>query len=212
MKYDAVIFDLDGVICHTDQYHYQAWKAIADQYGIYFDEAINNRLRGVSRMESLNIILEAQPERFCVEEKEALCAKKNKIYQELLQGLSPNDVEAAVDKTLSTLRQKGVKLAIASSSKNARFILDKLDLMHRFDVVVDGNQITKSKPDPQVFVLAAQTLGVQTKKCLVVEDSVAGVVAAKAGGMDCAGLLEAGQDKRCDHSLNSLDEILNFLQ
>ena len=128
MKYEAVIFDLDGVICFTDKYHYQAWKAVADELGIYFDEEINNRLRGVSRMESFEIILERYDGVMSEEDKIAYTTKKNDIYKELLKNMSPADLSSEVKETLDALRAKGLKLAIGSSSKNTPFILGQLGL------------------------------------------------------------------------------------
>ena len=180
-KYNAVIFDLDGVICHTDKYHYQAWKAVADELGIYFDEEINNRLRGVSRMESFEIILERYEGEMSEEEKECWTTKKNDIYKELLKNMSPADLSAEVKETLDDLRANGHKLAIGSSSKNARFILGQLGLGEYFDAISDGNNISKSKPDPEVFVKAAEYVDEQADKCLVVEDAKAGLQAAIAG-------------------------------
>ena len=159
-KYNAVIFDLDGVICHTDKYHYQAWKAVADELGIYFDEEINNRLRGVSRMESFEIILERYEGEMSEEEKECWTTKKNDIYKELLKNMSPADLSTEVKETLDDLRANGHKLANGSSSKNARFILGQLGLGEYFDAISDGNNISKSKPDPEVFLKAAEMLGV----------------------------------------------------
>lgn len=191
MKYRAVIFDLDGVICHTDKYHYQAWKAVADELGIYFDEVINNRLRGVSRMESFEIILERYDGIMSQEGKVAYTEKKNHIYKELLKNMSPEDLSSEVKETLDALRAKGLKLAIGSSSKNARFILGQLGLDQYFDAISDGNNISKSKPDPEVFVKAAEYLGEEPKDCLVVEDAKAGLEAAIGGGMDCAAIGDA---------------------
>lgn len=191
MKYRAVIFDLDGVICHTDKYHYQAWKAVADELGIYFDEVINNRLRGVSRMESFEIILERYDGIMSQEGKVAYTEKKNNIYKELLKNMSPEDLSSEVKETLDALRAKGLKLAIGSSSKNARFILGQLGLDQYFDAISDGNNISKSKPDPEVFVKAAEYLGEEPKDCLVVEDAKAGLEAAIGGGMDCAAIGDA---------------------
>ena len=155
MKYKAVIFDLDGVICHTDMYHYQAWKQIADELGIYFDEEINNRLRGVSRMESFEIILERYEGTMSLEDKVVYTTRKNEAYKELLKNMSPADLSPEVKETLDGLRAKGLKLAIGSSSKNAGFILERLGLDGYFDAVSDGNNITRSKPDPDVFLQAA---------------------------------------------------------
>jgi beta-phosphoglucomutase len=136
MKYQAIIFDLDGVICHTDQYHYLAWKQIADELEVYFDEQINNRLRGVSRRESLEIILEAYPGRLTEEEKTYYTEKKNGLYRSLLQNMSPADVTAEVRETLDQLRSQGILLAIGSSSKNAKSILKQIGLEDYFDTVL----------------------------------------------------------------------------
>lgn len=208
MRYRAVIFDLDGVICHTDKYHYQAWKQIADELGIYFDETINNRLRGVSRMESLDIILERGDRDLDAEEKELWAGKKNEIYKELLKNMTPADLSAEVKDTLDELRGRGLKLAIGSSSKNARFILGRLGLDGFFDQISDGNNITKSKPDPEVFLKAAEYLGERSEDCLVVEDAQAGLMAAKAGGMDCAGIGDAAGSGLADYSLGRFADLL----
>lgn len=191
MRYQAVIFDLDGVICHTDKYHYMAWKQVADELGIYFDEEINNRLRGVSRMESFEIILERYDGVMGEEEKIQYTTKKNEVYKELLKNMKPQDLADEVRNTLCVLREKGLKLAIGSSSKNAKFILGQLGLGDYFDAVSDGNNITRSKPDPEVFVKAAQFLRVNPGDCLVVEDAKAGLEAAIAGGMECAAVGDA---------------------
>ena len=160
-KLKAVIFDLDGVIVFTDKFHYQAWKKMADEIGVYFDEKINNRLRGVGRMESLNIILERyEGEPLSEEDKKILAAKKNDMYRELLYGMGPDDVTAEVRETLAELRNRGYKLSIGSSSKNAKLILRQVRLMDAFDAISDGSNISKSKPDPEVFIKAAEYLDV----------------------------------------------------
>ena len=161
-EYEAVIFDLDGVIISTDEYHYQAWKALADELGVYFDRTINNRLRGVSRMESLDIVLERAKKEYTPAEKEAMAEKKNGIYKELLKNMSPKDLSDEVKDTLDTLRNRGYLLAIGSSSKNAPFILERIGLSGYFDAVSDGNNIQRSKPDPEVFVKAAEMLSKRT--------------------------------------------------
>lgn len=191
MRYQGIIFDLDGVICHTDQYHYQAWKQIADEIGVYFDREINNRLRGVSRMQSLEIILEKAEKQYTEDEKEELEEKKNEAYKKLLQQMSPADLSEEVKSTLRELRAKGCLLAIGSSSKNTNMILGKLGLGEFFDAISDGTNITRSKPDPEVFLKAAHYLGLQPETCLVVEDALAGIEAAVAGGFDSAGIGEA---------------------
>lgn len=188
MKYRAVIFDLDGVICHTDNYHYQAWKQLADELGIYFDQEINNRLRGVSRMESLEIILERTDKEFSENQKVEFATKKNETYKELLKNMSTEDLSEEVKGTLDKLRGLGMKLAIGSSSKNARFILKQIGLEGFFDEISDGNNIVKSKPDPEVFLKAAEYVKEDPADCLVVEDAKAGIEAAIAGGMDSAAI------------------------
>lgn len=208
MKYKAVIFDLDGVICSTDEYHYQAWKKMADSMGIYFDRTINNRLRGVSRMESLEIILEQYHGPALSEEKKVeLATQKNDFYRESLHQLSPADLSSEVKDTLDALRAAGLKLAIGSSSKNTRFILGQLGLGSYFDVVSDGNNITHSKPDPEVFLKAAEMLGFAPSDCLVVEDAVSGAQAGHAGGFEVACVGDASQAGAGDYNMSSFCEI-----
>lgn len=204
----AIIFDLDGVICHTDEYHYLAWKAMADSMNIPFDRQVNNRLRGVSRMESLEIILEQYHGQLSPAEKKALAEQKNELYKESLKQMSPADLSQEVKTTLDALRHCGYKLAIGSSSKNARFILQQLGLGSYFDAISDGNNITNSKPDPEVFVKAAQMLCVPCEACLVVEDAVSGAIAGKAGGMTVACVGDASAQKAGDHNLASFAELL----
>ena len=208
MKYKAVIFDLDGVICSTDEYHYQAWKKMADSMGIYFDRTINNRLRGVSRMESLEIILEQYHGPALSEEKKVeLATQKNDFYRESLHQLSPADLSSEVKDTLDALRAEGLKLAIGSSSKNTRFILGQLGLGSYFDVVSDGNNITHSKPDPEVFLKAAEMLGFAPSDCLVVEDAVSGAQAGHAGGFEVACVGDASQAGAGNYNMSSFCEI-----
>ena len=182
-KMKAIIFDLDGVLCFTDKYHYQAWKALADELDIYFDEKINDRLRGVSRMASLEIILEKSDKQYTQEEKIQFTEKKNALYRQLLQNMRPEDVTEEVRQTLQELKRKGYRMAIGSSSKNTQFIIRQIDIASYFDAVADGNDITYSKPDPEVFLKAAAKLGIPPEECVVVEDADAGIKAAKAGNM-----------------------------
>ena len=212
MKYKAVIFDLDGVICHTDMYHYQAWKQIADELGIYFDEEINNRLRGVSRMASFEIILERYEGTMSLEDKVVYTTRKNEAYKELLKNMSPADLSPEVKETLDGLRAKGLKLAIGSSSKNAGFILERLGLDGYFDAVSDGNNITRSKPDPEVFVKAAQLVGEASGDCLVVEDAKAGLEAAIGGGMDCAAMGDAVASGLATYDLTEFSDLLKITE
>lgn len=180
---EAVLFDLDGVLVRTDGLHYLAWKQIADAEGIYFDERINDRLRGVSRMESLEIILERASRTYSPAVKQDMAERKNAIYRELLMGMGPGDVLPGVAPVLDGLRRRGIKLAVGSSSKNAGTILDRCHLTPLFDAVVDGNDISRSKPDPEVFLLAASRSGVPPAHCLVVEDAMAGIESARNAGM-----------------------------
>ncbi len=212
MDIKAVIFDLDGVICFTDEYHYLAWKEMADGMGVYFDREINNRLRGVSRMASLEIILErySGPE-LSSAEKEALAARKNGIYRELLGRMSPADLSDEVKGTLDALRGRGLKLAIGSSSKNAPFILERIGLGGYFDAVSDGNNISRSKPDPEVFLKAAEFLGLAPSACLVVEDAVAGAEAGHAGGFAVACLGDAAEAKAGDYNMVSFAELSEII-
>ena len=208
MKLKGIIFDLDGVICFTDEYHYLAWKEMADGLGIYFDRVINNRLRGVSRMESLEIILERyEGSPLSQGDKEALAAKKNEIYRGLLGQMSPRDLSEEVKTTLDTLRGRGLKLAIGSSSKNAPFILERIGLAGYFDAVSDGNNITHSKPDPEVFLKTAEMLGIAPEDCLVVEDAVAGAQAGHAGGFRVACVGDAAEAKAGDYNLSAISEL-----
>lgn len=211
MSYDAVIFDLDGVICYTDEYHYQAWKAMADSIGVYFDREINNRLRGVSRMASLEIVLERASGEFSLAEKEELADQKNELYKKLLANMSPADLSDEVKSTLDELRRRGYWLAIGSSSKNTPFILRQIGLGDYFDAVSDGNNITRSKPDPEVFEKAAQMLCMEPKRCLVVEDAVSGAEAAHRGGMKAACVGDASRAKAGDYNLKSVKDLLEIL-
>lgn len=208
MKYQGIIFDLDGVICSTDQYHYQAWKKMADGIGVYFDEVINNRLRGVSRMASLEIILERSQEQYSDEQKTALAEQKNDLYRELLMQMSPADLSDEVKSTLDTLRTKGLKLAIGSSSKNAKLILGRIGLGDYFDAISDGTNITHSKPHPEVFLKAAEMLDLEPGRCLVVEDARAGIEAAVTGGFDSAGIGEAAEHERVTYTLSCFGDLL----
>ena len=194
MSYRGIIFDLDGVLLSTDEYHYLAWKALADRLGIPFDRERNGLLRGVSRMESLEILLGKRGEAFSAEEKQALAAEKNTRYRELLSRLTPADVSGEVRRTLEELRALGLKLAVGSSSKNTPYILERVGLQDFFDAVADGNCITHSKPHPEVFLKAAEGIGLPPAACLVVEDAHAGVAAAAAGGFDCAAMGDARED------------------
>lgn len=207
----AFIFDLDGVIVFTDKFHYQAWKQMADNMGIYFDENINNRLRGVSRAESLEIILERyEGEALDAEKKLELMEEKNNTYRELLTTMTPADVTNEVRDTLRKLREAGYKLAIGSSSKNTKFILEKVDLLDAFDAISDGTNITHSKPDPEVFVKAGEFLEIDASECVVVEDAYAGIDAAKAAKMEAVGIGDAAGYDKVDYKIQKFEELLKI--
>lgn len=203
----GVIFDLDGVIVSTDGLHYKAWKQMADQEGIYFDQVINNRLRGVSRMESLEIILERAEKKYTEEEKLEMAARKNELYRASLSTLTPADILPGVAPVLERLRAMGIKLAIGSSSRNTPAILQQIGLGDFFDAVADGNQIQNSKPDPEVFLLAAKLLELSPEDCVVVEDAFAGIDAAKAGGMKAVGVGDAARYEKSDLTGATLADI-----
>ncbi len=213
MGIQAVIFDLDGVIVSTDEYHFLAWKAIADREGIEFTREINEQLRGVSRMESLEILLRKAARPYSAEEKLALAADKNSRYRELLNRLSPADILPGVDHVIEELKLRGVRIAIGSSSKNTPIILEKIGLKDTFDAVADGNDIQNSKPDPEVFLVAAQKLGEDPAACVVVEDAYAGLEAAKRAGMKAVGVGFASGSPLADYAAPDLahadlDQIL----
>ena len=213
MNVKGLIFDLDGVIVFTDKFHYQAWKKMADEMGIYFDEEINNRLRGVSRMESLEIILERyEGAPLSSDDKQKMAEEKNSTYRELLKTMTPADVTQEVRDTLKELHNKGYKLAIGSSSKNAKFILEKVELLEAFDAISDGNNITNSKPDPEVFIKASEYIGEKSEECIVVEDAYAGIDAAKAGGMLAAAIGDAASYDKADFVLNTFSDLLNIVE
>lgn len=210
MKFKGVIFDLDGVLCFTDDYHYQAWKSLADDLNIYFDREINNRLRGVSRMASLDIVLEKSNKKYSDEEKIALATKKNDIYVKLLDNITENDCSNEVRNTLLELKRRGIKIAIGSSSKNTPKILNRLGIYSYFDAISDGNNITHSKPNPEVFLKAAQFINENPQDCLIVEDAIAGIDAGIAGGFKTAAIGDATKYDKPDYKLNKLSDLLDI--
>ena len=207
----GMIFDLDGVICSTDEYHYLAWKELADRLDIPFDRERNNLLRGVSRMASLEIILEKSGRRFTDDEKAALAEEKNNRYRALLARMSPADLPDDVKETLVRLKEQGLKLAIGSSSRNTPFILERIGLEGFFDAVADGNCITHSKPHPEVFLKAAEMISCSPAECIVVEDAHAGVEAAVSGGFACAAIGDARDDPRACMHLTRLSDLIPYV-
>lgn len=207
----ALIFDLDGVLVSTDEQHYLGWQALADKLGIPFSREVNNRFRGVSRMACMDILEEIGGKHYTRQEKIIYATWKNDYYRRLLEELTPADLSGEVKATLDALREKGFRLAIGSSSKNAKFILERIGLADYFDAISDGTNISKSKPDPEVFLKAAEFLGLEPGECLVVEDAAAGVDAAHAGGMKAAAVGDAAGKCCGDYILRSFSELLAIL-
>ena len=182
MRLEGMIFDLDGVLCRTDRYHLAAWRALAGRLGIALPPDAAERTRGVGRMESLDIVLGERSKDFTREQKRALAEEKNALYREYLAHLTPADAEPLARETLTELRRRGIKLAVASSSRNAPLIIEKLGFTTLLDAVIDGSMISRSKPDPEVFLKAAAALALPPARCAVVEDAQSGIEAARRGG------------------------------
>lgn len=208
----GIIFDLDGVIVSTDQYHYEAWKALADREGIYFDKNINNRLRGVSRRESLMIILEKSQRKYNELEIEEMLNYKNEIYRNSLNKLTKIDIMPGIVELLEYLESQNIKKAIGSSSKNTMLILDRIGLKAKFDYIVDGIMITNTKPDPEVFIKARLGLGLQEDECLVVEDAVAGVMASHYANIKAIAVGDAAKNKKGDYNLDNVLDLIKILK
>lgn len=179
----GLLFDLDGVLVDTAKFHYLAWKDLAEALGIEFTLADNERLKGVSRVQSFQIILEIGNVKMSVEEQEKYCTKKNEVYLGYIQTLTPEDCLPGAYDFLKDVKEKGYKIGLGSASKNAKFILDRIELTPFFDVLIDGTKVSKAKPDPEVFTKGAEGLGLDYGSCIVFEDAVAGIEAAHAAGM-----------------------------
>ena len=187
-KIKACLFDLDGVVVDTAKYHYLAWKRLANNLGFDFTEKDNERLKGVSRMRSLEILLSIGKVNASEEEKLKMAQEKNEWYVEYISKLDESEILPGVKSFLIELRQNGIKIALGSASKNSMLILNNLNLTSYFDAIVDGNKVSKAKPDPEVFLLGARELQVQPSECLVFEDAQAGIDAAKAANMKVIGI------------------------
>ena len=187
--FKAAIFDLDGVIVDTAKFHFLAWRRLARELGFEFTEKDNERQKGVSRMESLEILLEVGGFlNLSQEKKEELATKKNEWYKEYLYEMTPAEILPGVKDFIKYLRLRGIKIALASASKNAPIILSKLNIADFFDAIVDGNSVSKAKPDPEVFLKAAEKLEIHPSECFVFEDAQAGVEGAKRAGMRVVGI------------------------
>lgn len=211
LKYKAIIFDLDGVVVSTDNCHYMAWKKLADEEGIYFDRTINERLRGVSRMESLNIILEKAKKQYTDAEKADMAERKNGYYIELINTLDSSAILPGAESFIKKAKDKGLKTAIGSSSKNTKIILKQTGITDLFDAIADGNDIKNSKPAPDVFLKAAEKLGIAPSQCMVVEDADAGVLAAINAGMDVLAVGYAKSNENANYCANDLSDAQSMM-
>jgi beta-phosphoglucomutase len=212
----AVLFDLDGVLVSTDQYHYQSWKKLSDEEGFdFFDQEFNHKFRGVARMECVEIITKASGKNYSPEQKQELADRKNRYFVESLLSVTQEVLLPGALSALHELRSRGIKTAVASNSRNAVTIIKQVKIEHLLDAIVDGHQIQNSKPDPEVFLLAAKNVGVSPNYCLVVEDAVAGIESAKRAGMKILGI---GMKERLPNanivvpnlSAISVDELLKL--
>ncbi|CCH54684.1 beta-phosphoglucomutase [Fibrisoma limi BUZ 3] len=203
----AFLFDLDGVIVDTAIYHYQAWKRLANELGFDISEEFNERLKGVSRMESLNLILEHGGLTLPDETRAELAAQKNEWYLELVSRMTPDDILPGVPQFFAQVRKAGLLTALGSVSKNAPLIIERIGMAQVFDAIIDGNKITRGKPDPEVFLKGADELEVNPAECVVFEDAVAGVEAGKRGGMFVVGIGSPGVLTLADMVAPSLQEL-----
>lgn len=215
MTYKACLFDLDGVLVDTAIYHYQAWKNLGSKFGYVLTEEQNEQLKGVSRVESLNRILGWANYVATEEQISAWLIEKNDNYLELISNMNPSEILPGVLDFLQQLKKTGYKIALGSASKNAEIILAKTGLTDWFDLIIDGNKVSKSKPDPEVFLKGAMGLGVDPEECIVFEDAQAGIEAAKAGKMRAIGIGEAEMLKQADKVIPSFvgveaSELLQF--
>jgi beta-phosphoglucomutase len=185
----ACIFDLDGVIVDTAKYHFKAWRRLANELGFDFTEEENEQLKGVSRVESLNLILKwGKKEENDEEVKLGMADKKNAWYLEYIERMTADEILPGAEAFLRDAKSKNIKIVLGSASKNSRLILERIGIIHLFDAIMDGNSTTKSKPDPEVFLMGAQAVGLDPKECIVFEDAEKGIEAALAGGFYTVGV------------------------
>ena len=185
----GVIFDLDGVLVSTDEYHYRSWVRLCNEEGFtFFDHEFNHKFRGVGRMQCVHILLTAAGETYTPERQKEVAERKNRYFAESLETVTPECILPGSLEMLRALRSRGIRVAVASNSRNAKPIIEKTRIGGLLDVIVDGYDITNSKPDPEAFLLAAKRLGLPPSECLVVEDAVAGIVAANSAGMRSLGV------------------------
>ena len=204
----GALFDLDGVIVDTAKYHYLAWKRLAGELGFEFTEEHNEKLKGVSRMRSLEILLEVGGISCTEEEKLAMAEKKNNWYVEYIRKMDESEILDGAREYLLKLKGEGIKIALGSASKNAPMILENLRITHLFDAVIDGNKVSRAKPDPEVFLLGAKELGLKAADCVVYEDAEAGIEAARRAGMGTVGIGSRDILKEADMVVRGLYELL----
>ncbi len=207
MTVKAIIFDLDGVLTDTAHYHFQAWQALAQQLGIDFTEQDNEQLKGVDRLGSLRWILAKANRQLSPEQESQLMQQKNQHYLELIAHMSPADLFAGVQPLFAALRQNGIKIGLASASKNAAMVVERLGIASQFDYIADANNVQNSKPDPEVFLLAAKGLGVAAEHCVGVEDAVAGIEAINRAGMQAIGI---GEPKLLSQAVRVYPKLQNL--
>ncbi|HEU5290864.1 MAG TPA: beta-phosphoglucomutase [Cyclobacteriaceae bacterium] len=203
----ACIFDLDGVIVDTAKYHYLAWKRLAAELGIDLTEEVNERLKGVSRMESLDIILNLKGLTMSTREKEELADKKNAWFVEYINAMKPDEIFEGAKELIQRIRDHKIKIGLASSSKNAKAVLKLLGIQSLFDVVIDGTMIQHTKPHPEIFLKASSALGLTPDECIVIEDAEAGIESAVRAGMKCVGIGSAKQLHKANLVVPSISEL-----
>jgi beta-phosphoglucomutase len=207
-NFKGALFDLDGVIVDTAKYHFLAWRRLAEELGFEFTEQHNERLKGVSRMRSLEILLVIGQVSLSEEEKLKVAEHKNNWYVAFIQQMDASEILPGAREYLNQLRQKGIKIALGSASKNAPTILEKLNISGLFDVIIDGNKTSKAKPDPEVFLLGAEGIGISPEECIVFEDAEAGVEAGKAAAMRVVGIGNKETLKNADFVIKGLYELV----
>jgi len=203
----ACLFDLDGVVVDTAKYHFIAWKELANELGFDFTEADNERLKGVSRVRSLEILLEIGGIELDDERKEQLAAQKNENYVSYIRKMKPDEILPGVENFLGELRKNGILIALGSASKNAPLILKQIGLTHLFDAIIDGNSVSKAKPDPEVFLKGAEALNVEPGDCVVFEDAQAGIEAARNAGMHVIGIGHPDNLKNADFVMPGFEDM-----
>ena len=208
----GIIFDLDGVICATDIYHFMAWRKVMRDLGVDIGQDTMDKLRGKGRMVGFEMMLQEAGITLSDEEKIRKCDEKNELYKSLLCNMSEADLSDENKFALAAFKKMGLKLAIGSSSKNAKFVLERIGLSNFFDAVSDGNGLKASKPDPEVFLKAAEMIGLKPKECLVVEDAESGIDAAKNGGFTAVGISFAEKYQRTDYPIQKLSDIINIIE